>query len=234
MSDNLMSMAAFREATGASEATVSRWLKKGLPCQRVARHGGGRAQVYFDKTEATAWAAKHGNLTAQRKALALAGSIPATAPNKTPETGADAKPSTPGLPGDDEGLLPALDRLKTQELSSHRLLLRLKERGELNSVLALQETHLAEVKALAVLENAALGFRVRLGELGPRREMQGVFERVIVSIKNAVLGVPSSAAPLLMPFLRDAEMAHDVYGILDRLCRDALRAASERHSRPKP
>lgn len=226
MSDeNLLSMSAFREATGASEATVSRWVKKGLPCQRIARPGGGRAQVYFDKVEALGWAVAHGNRTAQRKALALARS--------TPGTEADAKPSTPELPGDDEGLLPALDRLKKQELASHRLLIRLKAKGELNSVLAVQETHLAEVKALAVLENAAVQFRVRSGELVERAGMQAVFGRVIVSVKNAVLGVPSSATPLLMPFLRDPEQAHAVHAILDKLCRDALRAASERHARPK-
>ena len=233
MNENLLSMAAFREATGASEATVSRWIKKGLPCQRIARPGGGRAQVYFDKSEALGWAVAHGNQTAKRKALALAGRMP-TATDKTPGTEADAKPSTPELPGDDEGLLPALDRLKTQELASHRLLMRLKAKGELNSVLAVQETHLAEVKALAVLENAAVQFRVRSGELVEKTGMQAVYGRIIVSVKNAVLGVPSSAVPLLMPYLKDPEKAHDVFSILDRLCRAALQAASDKHSRPKP
>lgn len=234
MSDeNLLSMAAFREGTGASEATVSRWLKRGLPCVRIARQGGGRAQVFFDKIEALGWAAKHGSLTTRRKALALAGSIPAAAPDQTPGTDAEGKPSTAELPGADEGLLAALDRLKKQELASHRLLLRLKERGDLNAVLAVAETHLAETKALAVLENAAVQYRVRIGELGPRAEMQSVFERVIVSVKNAVLGIPSNVIPQLIPYLRDPEQVHGVHDILDRAARDALRAASERHTRPK-
>ena len=232
MNENLLSMAAFREATGASEATISRWVKKGLPCQRIARPGGGRAQVYFDKTEALGWAVAHGNQTAKRKALALAGRMP-TATDKTPGTEADAKPSTPELPGDDEGLLPALDRLKKQELASHRLLIRLKAKGELNSVLAVQETHLAEVKALAVLENAAVQFRVRSGELVERVGMQAVYGRVIVTVKNAVLGIPSSVIPQIIPFLRDPEKAHEVSAIIDRAARDAMRSASEKHARPK-
>ena len=188
--------------------------------------------MYFDKSEALGWAVAHGNQTAKRKALALAGRMP-TATDKTPGTEADAKPSTPELPGDDEGLLPALDRLKTQELASHRLLLRLKAKGELNSILALQETHLAEVKALAVLENAAIGFRVRLSELGPRKEMQDVFMRVIVGVKNAVLGIASNVVPQIIPYLRDPEHAFAVQSIIDKAARDALRAASEARSRPK-
>lgn len=233
MSDeNLLSMSAYQEATGASVATVGRWIKKGLPCQRIARPGGGRAQVFFDKTEALGWAVAHGNRTAQRKAIALAGRMP-TATDKTPGTEANAKPSTAELPGDDEGLIAALGRLKKQELASHRLLMRLKERGDLNAVLAVSETHLQETKALAVLENAAVQFRVRSGELVEKTGMQNVFGRIIVSVKNAVLGVPSSAVPLLMPYLKDPEKAHDVFSILDRLCRNALQSASDRHSRPK-
>lgn len=230
--ENLLSMAAFREATGASEATVSRWLKKGLPAVRIARTGGGRAQVFFDKSEAGAWVSLHGNQTARRRAIALAKKQLAAATDEQPGTVADGKPSTPASPEDDEGLIAALDRLRKQEIESHRLLIRLKKAGDLNGVLAVSERHLAEVKALGTLESAAVSFRVRAGELGPRREMQGVFEKVIVGIKNAVLGIPSNVIPQLIPFLRDPDAAHEVHTIIDRASRDALRSVRTRQPEP--
>ena len=226
--ENILSMAAFREATGASEATVSRWLKRGLPCVRIARPSGGRAQVFFDTKEALSWAAAHGNKTAQQRAIALAHKSQVDAPDETPGTDAKDKASTSEPPGDDEGLIAALDRLKKQEIESHLLLLRMKRAGDLNGVLAVSERHLAETKALAVLENAAVQYRVRIGELGPRAEMRGVFERVIIGLKNMVLGLPSNVIPQIIPFLREPENAFEVQRIIDKAARDALRSVAER------
>lgn len=180
--------------------------------------------LFFDPEEAKGWVALHGSQTQRRRALALTGSsaVAVTVPPPGEDTKSDAD--------EGEGLLPALERLKRQELETHRLLMRMKKEGSVAAVLALQDMHLAEIRALAKTESAAIDYRTRIGELGPVAELKAVSSRIIVTVKNAVLGIPSSAAPLLMPFLRDAEMAHQVYEILDRLCRDALRAASERHT----
>lgn len=225
--ENILSMSAFRQKTGASEATVCRWLKKGLPCLRIPRAGGGRAQVFFDPSDALSWVAANGNRTARHKAIALANTTPEAAPNGSPGTAAASKPS-PADAGDDEGLLPALDRLRKQEIESHRLLIRLKRKGDLNAVLAVSERHLAETKALAVLENAAVQFETRMGELAPRAEMITAYERIMVGVKNAVLGIPSSVMPLIIPHLRRPESAHEISRLLDARCRDALRSAAER------
>jgi predicted DNA-binding transcriptional regulator AlpA len=233
-SENLLSMAAFREATGASDATVLRWVKKGLPCHKVPRPGGGRPQVFFDKTDSLSWAAAHGNQTARHRAIALSRKATAAAPDESPETAADGKPSKPELPGDDEGLIPALDRLKKQEIESHRLLIRMKRAKDLNGVLAVSERHLAEVKALSTLENAAVQYRVRLGELGPVADMKGVFLKVVTGLKNAVLGIPSAAVPRLAAHMKNPDSAQAVFAVLDRLVRDTLRDVAERKGAPEP
>jgi hypothetical protein len=187
----------------------------------------GRAQVFFDPSDALSWVAANGNRTARHKAIALANTTPEAAPNGSPGTAAASKPS-PADAGDDEGLLPALDRLRKQEIESHRLLIRLKRKGDLNAVLAVSERHLAETKALAVLENAAVQFETRMGELAPRAEMITAYERIMVGVKNAVLGIPSSVMPLIIPHLRRPESAHEIARLLDARCRDALRSAAER------
>ncbi|MDD4342395.1 MAG: hypothetical protein PHO14_09215, partial [Kiritimatiellae bacterium] len=146
------------------------------------------------------------------------------APNGSPGTAAASKPS-PADAGDDAGFLPALDRLRKQEIESHRLLIRLKRKGDLNAVLAVSERHLAETKALAVLENAAVQYETRMGELAPRAEMITAYERIMVSVKNSVLSIPSSVMPLIIPHLKDQNKAHDIMDLLDKATRGALRSA---------
>jgi len=223
----LLSLSGFCQAVGASDSTVTRWVKLGLPCQRVARPGGGRPQLYFDPEEAKGWVALHGSQTQRRRALALTGSsaVAVTVPPPGEDTKSDADAD------EGEGLLPALERLKRQELETHRLLMRMKKEGSVAAVLALQDMHLAEIRALAKTESAAIDYRTRIGELCERVPMEAVSARIIIGIKNAVLGLPSSFAPLMMPYLRDPEQAHAVHAILDKLCRDALRSVSEKHMR---
>lgn len=221
---NLLTMPAFRQKTGASEATICRWLKRGLPCLRIPRAGGGRAQVFFDPSDALSWVSAHGNKTARHRAIAIANATAGTGSDDSPNAATASKPSTPDA-ADDEGLLPALDRLRKQEIESHRLLIRLKRKGDLNAILAVSERHLAETKALATLEAAAIQYQTRLGELAPRAEMITAYERIMVSVKNAVLGIPSSVMPLIIPHLRDQNKAHDIMAILDKATRDSLRSA---------
>ena len=233
--EKMMTMTAFRQATGASESTVGRWITRGLPCVRIPRAGGGRAQLFFPHDEALSWAAAHGNRTAQRQAIALAKKSTAAAANESPGPAANGKPSTPIMNVEDEGLIPALERLKRQEIESHRLLIRLKRAGDLNGVLAVSERHLAETKALAVLENAAVSFRTRIGELAPAAAMRDVFVKVVVGVKNNLLGVPNAVIPLILPYLKDEASARAIYKIIDDKIRGALRALKEnRTPTPEP
>ena len=211
-----------RAMTGASPATVSRWVAKGCPHIRQPSGHGGRPILLFPKEDALSWIASHGNMTAARKAIALAG--------KSPGEGANIQ-AVDLAEIDAEGLLPCLARLRKTERATYRLLSRLKEKGDVGGATVLSERYVAETRALSALEAAAVQYRTRTGELGPRREMQGVFEKVIVGIKNAVLGIPSNVIPQLIPFLRDPEQAHEVHAIIDRASRDALRAVA---NKPRP
>ena len=54
------------------------------------------------------------------------------------------------------------------------------------------------------------------------------YERIMVGVKNAVLGIPSAVMPLIIPHLKDQNKAHDIMAILDKASRNALRNASKR------
>ena len=71
----------------------------------------------------------------------------------------------------------------------------------------------------------------RSGDIGGVRvvsEVETMYSRVFVGVKNAVLGIPSSVMPLIVPHLRDPQSAHEISRLLDARCRDALRGAAER------
>ena len=59
-------------------------------------------------------------------------------------------------------------------------------------------------------------------------DMESAYMRVLVSVKNAVLGIPANIMPLIIPHLRRPESAHEISRLLDARCRDALRSAAER------
>ena len=208
-----------------SKSTLTRWIKSGLPHTRQPSGHGGAKVLVFPKKAALDWVAVHANVTASRAAIAQSGKCGG-------ETSAPVSDGVAELA--DEGLLACLSRMRKTERQTFELLARLKKAGDVGAALAVSERYVAESRALASLEAAAIQHQTRSGELVDRAAMQAVYGRVIISVKNAVLGVPSSAVPLLMPFLKDPEKAHDVFSILDRLCRAALQAASDKHSRPKP
>lgn len=226
----LLSLSGFCQAVGASDSTVTRWVKLGLPCQRVARPGGGRPQLYFDPEEAKGWVALHGSQTQRRRALALTGSsaVAVTVPPPGEDTKSDAD--------EGEGLLPALERLKRQELETHRLLLKMKAEGNIAAILALQDLHLKEIRALAQTESAAIDFRTRIGELVVKDDIMSKYLRIASGVRNAVLGVASSCVSMIIPFLRNQSDALEVRQIIDRFNRDALRefVATERKERSSP
>jgi len=73
-----------------------------------------------------------------------------------------------------------------------------------------------------------LNYRLRIGELCVVSEVEAMYSRVFIGVKNAVLGIPSSVMPLIVPHLRDPQSAHEISRLLDARCRDALRGAAER------
>ena len=221
---------------GVDRITVVRWVKKGLPHLRQKGHKGGSPRCMFDKETALAWIAQNGSMTAGRKAAAVLSQIEeenAAAGSVTPEEKKPAaKPSASidmdlaRLPG----LLGNLERLKAQEITTSGALLRAKSATPPNAALVslLSDRHLAETKTLAKIEQDALNYRIRLGELAPRAEMIAAYERIMVGVKNAVLGIPSAVMPLIIPHLKDQNKAHDIMAILDKASRNALRNASKR------
>lgn len=225
-----MSLTAFSERTGASVSTVLRWCKRGLPVQRIPRPGGGRPALFFGP-DAVQWTAAHGNLTQRRKALALVNkSVPqATAAPASPASA----PSAPGTDADEEGLIAACERLRKQELATHKLLMSTKAAGDLHGATVLSERYTAECRALAHLEGAAVAHRVRIGELVLKSDIEGAYKRVLTGLKNNLMGIPSGVVPRLMAYLRDPNDAHAVRSILDEAIRGALRATAERHNLPE-
>lgn len=177
--------------------------------------------LFFDPEEAKGWVALHGSQTQRRRALALTGSsaVAVTVPPPGEDTKSDAD--------EGEGLLPALERLKRQELETHRLLMRMKKEGSVAAVLALQDMHLAEIRALAKTESAAIDYRTRTGELCVKADIMSRYMRVVAGVRNAVLGIPSSCVSMLMPYMRKQNDAPKVQQVIDGICREALRGFAE-------
>lgn len=211
---------------GVDRITVVRWVKKGLPHLRQKGHKGGSPRCMFDKETALAWIAQNGNMTAGRKAAAIMAQADTEAADKKPASRGTIDYALAGLPG----LLGNLERLKAQEITTSGALLRAKSATPPNAALVslLSDRHLAETKTLAKIEQDALNYRIRLGELAPREEMITAYERIMVGVKNAVLGIPSAVMPLIIPHLKDQNKAHDIMAILDKASRNALRNASKR------
>ena len=161
-------------------------------------------------------------------AALLARSARSGSKSKNPEVIPDAAelPALDELDG--EGLLECLARLQRTERDSFRLLQRLKKAGDVSGVRLVSERYVSECRALSAIESAALNYRLRIGELVGVAETETMFSRIFVGVKNAVLGIPSSVMPLIIPHLRRPESAHEIARLLDSRCRDALRSAAER------
>lgn len=219
-----LTAADLKKMVGASDSTLSRWVRKGLPHQRQPTGHGGAKMFLFRRDDALRWIEEN----ASTGAALLARSARSGSKSKNPEVIPDAAelPALDELDG--EGLLECLARLQRTERDSFRLLQRLKKAGDVSGVRLVSERYVSECRALSAIESAALNYRLRIGELVGVAETETMFSRIFVGVKNAVLGIPSSVMPLIIPHLRRPESAHEIARLLDSRCRDALRSAAER------
>jgi hypothetical protein len=245
--DDSINLRELCKLVGVKRLSILRWVKKGLPHIKQAGSRGGHPQLWFDRAAALSWVAANGSLTAGRKAAALvnkphlkeSSAETGTPPEPSPDAPSQSAPAelaripvTIDLTSAREpGLLGNLERLKAQEIATSGALLRAKQANDVSAIVALSDRHIKETNTLAKLEQIALTYRTRIGELGPRHHMQGVFEKVITGVKNSVLGIPSTAVAQILPFLRNPEDAGEVRTILDKVTRDSLRTIAERNTR---
>jgi phage terminase Nu1 subunit (DNA packaging protein) len=211
-----------------SPSTLSRWVSKGLPCTRERTGHGGARRLLFNREAALRWIVENASLSSAQLARAL--TTKAT-PEPTPEQ-ATATPDPDSI--DDEGLLPCLERLRKTERQTFLMLQRLKKAGDLGGVRVCGERYVNECRALVALEQAAVSYRERAGQLVNLADVQNTYSKVITGVKNNLLGVPAAVIPLLMPYLRDPANAGDVHRIIDERIRGALRGAAERRGGVEP
>lgn len=219
-----LTAAALKTLVKVSDATVSRWVRKGLPHQRQPTGRGGAPMLLFNRDSALEWIETNASTGAATMARAARSGKDANTPEAIP-TAAEL-PNVDELDG--EGLLECLARLQRTERETYQLLQRLKRAGDVSGVRLVSERYVSECRALSAIESAALNYRLRIGELCVVSEVETMYSRVFVGVKNAVLGIPSSVMPLIVPHLRDPQSAHEISRLLDARCRDALRGAAER------
>ena len=206
-----------RALVNCSPATLSRWIKRGIPCHRETTGRGGAKRLLFDREAALRWVLENASLTSAQLARALTAKA---SPEPTEPAAAEVNPDEL----DGEGVLSCLERLRRTERDSFRLLQKLKRAGDVGGIRVVAERYVAEVRALAHVERVAVDFQARSGELVNAAAVQGVYFKVITGLKNNLLGVPSSAIPLILPYLKDPDSAFEVHKIIDEKIRDALRA----------
>ena len=219
-----LTAAALKTLVKVSDATVSRWVRKGIPHQKQPTGRGGAPMLLFKLDDALEWI----EMNASTSAATAARSARSVKNPKSPEVipPADELPNVDELDG--EGLLECLARLQRTERDSFRLLQRLKKANDVTGVRLVSERYVSECRALSAIEQAALNYRLRVGELIRTADAEGAYMRVLVGVKNAVLGIPANIMPLIIPHLRRPESAHEISRLLDARCRDALRGAAER------
>ena len=218
-----LTAADLKKMVGASDSTLSRWVRKGLPHQRQPTGHGGAKMFLFRRDDALRWIEEN----ASTGAALLARSARSGSKSKSPEVipDADELPNVDELDG--EGLLECLARLQRTERDSFRLLQRLKKANDVTGVRLVSERYVSECRALSAIEQAALNYRLRVGELIRTADAEGAYMRVLVGVKNAVLGMPNAIMPIVIGYLKDPNKAHEVARIMDSKVRDILRMTAQ-------
>lgn len=219
-----MTSAEIKSLVKVSDATLSRWVRKGIPHQRAPTGRGGAQMFIFQRGPALEWI----ETNASTGAALQARSARSGSKSKSPEVIPDAAelPALDELDG--EGLLECLARLQRTERDSFRLLQRLKRAGDVSGVRLVSERYVAECRALSAIEQAALNYRLRVGELIRTADAESAYSRVLISVKNAVLGMPNAIMPIVIGYLKDPNKAHEVAQLMDGKVRDILRQTAER------
>jgi len=219
----MLTSAELIKLVGASDSTLSRWVKRGLPHQRQPTGRGGAPMLLFKLDDALEWIEMNASTGAATMARAARSGKDANTPEAIP-TAAEL-PNIDELDG--EGLLECLARLQRTERDSFRLLQRLKKAGDVSGVRLVSERYVSECRALSAIEQAALSYRLRVGELIRKADAEGAYMRVLVGVKNAVLGMPNAIMPIVIGYLKDPNKAHEVALIMDSKVRDILRMTAQ-------
>jgi hypothetical protein len=219
----MLTSAALKSIVAASDSTLSRWVRKGIPHQKQPTGRGGAPMLLFKLDDALEWI----EMNASTSAATAARSARSVKNPKSPEVipPADELPNVDELDG--EGLLECLARLQRTERDSFRLLQRLKKANDVTGVRLVSERYVSECRALSAIEQAALNYRLRVGELIRTADAEGVYMRVLVGVKNAVLGMPNAIMPIVIGYLKDPNKAHEVARIMDSKVRDILRMTAQ-------
>ena len=218
-----MTSAEIKSLVKVSDATLSRWVRKGIPHQKQPTGRGGAPMLLFNRDSALEWIETNASTGAAIMARAARSGKDANTPEAIP-TAAEL-PNIDELDG--EGLLECLARLQRTERDSFRLLQRLKKAGDVSGVRLVSERYVSECRALSAIEQAALNYRLRVGELIRTADAEGAYMRVLVGVKNAVLGMPNAIMPIVIGYLKDPNKAHEVARIMDSKVRDILRMTAQ-------
>lgn len=218
-----LTAAALKTLVKVSDATVSRWVRKGIPHQKQPTGRGGAPMLLFNRDSALEWIETNASTGAATMARAARSGKDANTPEAIP-TAAEL-PNVDELDG--EGLLECLARLQRTERETYQLLQRLKRAGDVSGVRLVSERYVAECRALSAIEQAALNYRLRIGELIRTADAEGAYMRVLVGVKNAVLGMPNAIMPIVIGYLKDPNKAHEVARIMDSKVRDILRMTAQ-------
>ena len=203
----MVSKQNFSELTGFTLRHISRLMKQGLPFEKVINKDTRRPQIQYNYDECVKWMAGKGILpkTTQAKAGAEVAAGMATQVNgDTSTNGSGPKLSEKLL--NEPGIEGSLERLKLMEYNASRVVLRkLKSGAPESEIDAHQKIHTKAAQILRHTESAVMKHKQAEGKLVEFQPMVALWVRTCVAAKNAVLGVPNSCIPRLLPLFKDQE-----------------------------
>lgn len=100
------------------------------------------------------------------------------------------------------------------------------KKGDDGAASRCEKNRLMMAKAIVELTAQMMQLKERLGILVVVDEVKGDFAKLLTALKNNVTGVPDSAVPSLIPYLRNPEDANAVRELLTGLVEDALRSVT--------
>lgn len=216
-------------------ANVERWEADGLPFVKVTGKRGKPAHVY-DLERALGWLVVHASarisqrakqVLSQEKGRAVEGEAAgqggvASAGGTGPGAEGGASSTTTA----ERGLEGAYRRLEAAEVAWSAKRDEALEAGEISLASTCGRQAVVHAEALAKLRGLIREIDVAEGKLVDAAAVQGEFMKVLTTVKNNILGVPDSAVPLLIPFLRNPNDAPAIRGVLSKLVADNLRSVS--------